>query len=156
MEKFKENELLKLALEVFKKNLPVQVEFDEMEPAYHIGQRADCVLRMVMHGKEIRYYVEVKANVTKTDKLLMMMRKGGFEHPFLLVAKYINGQMAEQLKQDGIEFIDTAGNAFINQPPLYIFVKGNKPPDIVKRPLVKRAFRPAGLRRFMLSCVTRV
>ncbi len=146
MEKIKENEILKLALEVFKKNLPVQVEFDEMEPVYDIGQRADCLLRMVMHGKEIRYYVEVKPNVTKTDKLLVMMRKGGFEHPFLLVAKYINGQMAEQLKQDGIEFIDTAGNAFINQPPLYIFVKGNRPPDIVKHIPVKRAFKPAGLR----------
>jgi hypothetical protein len=75
-----------------------------------------------------------------------MMRKGGFEHPFLLVAKYINGQMAEQLKQDGIEFIDTAGNAFINQPPLYIFIKGNRPPDIVKHIPVKRTFKPAGLR----------
>jgi hypothetical protein len=146
MERIKENELLKLALEIFRKNLPVQVKFDEMEPVYDVGRHADCLLRMVIHGKEIRYYVEVKANVTKTDKLLMMMNKGGFEHPFLLVAKYINGQMAEQLKQDGIEFIDTAGNAFINQLPLYIFVKGNKPPDIVKRPLVKRAFRPAGLR----------
>lgn len=146
MEKIKENEILKPALEVFKKNLPVQVEFDEMEPVYDIGQRADCLLRMVMHGKEICYYVEVKANVTKTDKLLVMMRKGGFEHPFLLVAKYINGQMAEQLKQDGIEFIDTAGNAFINQPPLYIFIKGTRPPDIAKHIPVKRAFKPAGLR----------
>lgn len=146
MERLKENELLKLALEGFRKNLPVQVEFDEMEPVYDIGRRAERLLRMVIHGKETRYYVEVKANVTKTDKLLVMMHKDGFEHPFLLVAKYINGQMAEQLKQDGIEFIDTAGNAFINQPPLYIFVKGNGPPDIIKHPPVKRAFKPAGLR----------
>ena len=107
MEIPKENDLLKLALEVFKKNLPVQVEFEEMEPLHGTGKHVDCVLRMVIHGKEIRYCVEVKANVTKTDKLLAMMRKGGFEHPLLLVAKYINGQMAEQLKRDGIEFIDT-------------------------------------------------
>jgi hypothetical protein len=146
MERIKENDLLKLALGVFRKNLPVQVEFDEMEPTDAIGRHADFLLRMVMHGKEIRYYVEVKTNVTKTDKLLVMMRKGGFEHPFLLVAKYINGQMAEQLKQDGIEFIDTAGNAFINHPPLYIFIKGNRPPDIAKHIPVKRAFKPAGLR----------
>lgn len=153
MERIKENEILKLALEVLRRNLPVQVEFDGVEPVHGIGQRADFLLRMVMHGKEIRYYVEVKANITKTDKLLVMMRKGGFERPFLLVAKYINGQMAEQLKQDGIEFIDTAGNAFINQPPLYVFVKGNRPPDIVKHPSVKRAFKPAGLRAiYALLC----
>jgi hypothetical protein len=153
MERINENDLLKLALEVFRKNLPVQVEFNEMEPTYAIGRHADFLLRMVMHGKETRFYVEVKANVTKTDKLLVMMRKGGFEHPFLLVAKYINGQMAEQLKQDGIEFIDTAGNTFINQPPLYIFIKGNRPPDIAKHIPAKRAFKPAGLRTiYALLC----
>ena len=146
MERIKENEILNLALEVLRKNLPIQVEFDEVEPVHATKQRADFLLRMVIDGKEMHYYVEVKANITKTDKLLVMVRKGEFEHPFLLVANYINGQMAEQLKQDGIEFIDTAGNAFINRPPLYIFVKGNRPPDIGKHIPVKRAFRPAGLR----------
>jgi hypothetical protein len=98
-----------------------------------------------MQGKEIRYYAEIKANVTKADKLLVMMRKGEFDHPILLVAKYINTQLADELKQNGTEFIDTAGNAFINQPPLYIFVKGNKP-DIVKILPPKRTFKPAGLK----------
>jgi hypothetical protein len=74
-----------------------------------------------------------------------MMRKGEFDHPLLLVTKYINTQLADELKQNGTEFIDTAGNMFINQPPLYIFVKGNKP-DIVKVPPPKRTFKPAGLR----------
>jgi hypothetical protein len=54
--------------------------------------------------------------------------------------------MAEQLRQDGIEFIDTAGNAFINQPPLYIYIKGNRPPEIAQQARLKRAFKPAGLR----------
>jgi len=146
MKRIKEDDLLKLALEVFKKNLPAQVEFNEIELTDAVGRRPDFLLRMVIHGKEIRYYVEVKANVTKTDKLLVMMQKDRFEHPFLLVAKYVNGQMVEQLKKDGIEFIDTAGNAFINQPPLYIFIKGNKPPDIINHIPIKRAFKPAGLK----------
>jgi hypothetical protein len=98
-----------------------------------------------MQGKEIRYYAEMKVNVTKVDKLLVMMRKGEFDHPILLVAKYINTQLADELKQNGTEFIDTAGNAFINQPPLYIFVKGNKP-DTVKTPPTKRTFKPTGLK----------
>ncbi len=146
MERVKENEILKLALEGLKRNLPIQVEFDEVEPAHATKQQADFLLRMVINGKEMHYDVEVKANITKTDKLLVMVRKGEFENPFLLVANYINGQMAEQLKQDGIEFIDTAGNAFINRPPLYVFVKGNRPLDIGKHIPAKRAFRPAGLK----------
>lgn len=147
MKRINENKVLDLALEALRKNLPTQVEYNVLEQVHTTRQRADFLLRMVIDGKELRYYVEAKANITKTDKLLAMVRKAEFEHPFLLAAKYINAQMVEQLKQDGIEFIDTAGNAFINQPPLYIFVKGNRPDeDIAKHITVKRAFRPAGLR----------
>ena len=145
MKKPKENELLELALEALRKNLAGQAEIKTVKPVRDPRLRADYLLRIVMQGKEIRYYAEIKANVTKADKLLAMMRKGEFDHPILLVAKYINTQLADELKQNGTEFIDTAGNAFINQPPLYIFVKGNKP-DIVKTPPPKRTFKPAGLK----------
>jgi hypothetical protein len=141
----KENELLELALEALRKNLPGQAKIKTVKPLRDPRLRADYLLGIVMQGKEIRYYAEVKANVTKPDKLLAMMRKGEFGHPLLLVTKYINTQLADELKQNGTEFIDTAGNAFINQPPLYVFVKGNKP-DIVKAPPLKRAFKPAGLK----------
>ncbi len=145
MEKMKENELLQLALGALRKNLPGQAEIKTVKPLRAHRLRADYLLRIVMQGKEIRYYAEIKANVTKADKLLAMMRKGEFDHPLLLVAKYINTQLADEWKQNGTEFIDTAGNAFINQPPLYIFVKGNKP-IIVKALPLKRTFKPAGLR----------
>jgi hypothetical protein len=145
MEKMKENEFLQLALEALRNNLPGHAEIKNIKPLRAPRLRADYLLRIVIKGKEIRYYAEIKANVTKADKLLLMMRKGEFDHPLLLVTKYINTQLADDLKQNGTEFIDTAGNAFINQPPLYIFVKGNKP-DIVKAPPLKRAFKPAGLK----------
>jgi len=141
----KENELLELALEALRKNLPGQAKIKTVKPLRNPKLRADYLLGIVMQGKEIRYYAEIKANVTKADKLLVMMRKGEFDHPLLLVTKYINTQLADELKQNGTEFIDTAGNAFINQPPLYIFVKGNKP-DILKTTPLKRTFKPAGLK----------
>lgn len=145
MEKMKETELLELALEALRKNLPGQAEMKTIKPLRTPRLRADYLLRIVMHGKEIRYYAEIKANVTKADKLLAMMRKGEFDPPLLLVTKYINTQLADELKQNGTEFLDAAGNTFINQPPLYIFVKGNKP-DTIKIPPPKRTFKPAGLR----------
>ncbi|MBM4308442.1 MAG: hypothetical protein FJ115_15505 [Deltaproteobacteria bacterium] len=145
MGKKKENEFLQLALEALRNNLPGQAEIKAVNPVRDPRIRADYLLRIVMQRKEIKYYAEIKANLTKADKLLAIMRKADFHHPLLLVAKYINPQLADELKQNGTEFIDTAGNAFINQPPLYIFVKGNKP-DIVKTPPPKRTFKPAGLK----------
>jgi hypothetical protein len=145
MKKMKENELLELALEALRKNLPGQAQIKTVKPLRDPRLRVDYLLRIVIKGKEIRYYAEIKANVTKAEKLLVMMRKGEFGNPLLLVTKYINTQLADELKQNATEFIDTAGNAFLNQPPLYIFVKGNRP-DIVKTPPTKRTFKPAGLR----------
>jgi hypothetical protein len=145
MQKMKQNEPLQLALEALRKHLPGQAEIKMVKPVPGPGLRTDYLLRIRMQGKEIRFYAEVKANVTKADKLLAMMRKGEFDYPLLLVTKYINTQLADELKQNGIEFIDTAGNVYINQPPLYVFVKGNKP-DVVKVPPPTRTFKPAGLK----------
>jgi hypothetical protein len=145
MEEMKENELLKLALEALKNNLPGQAGIRMVNPVRDRKVHADYLARIAMQGKEIRYSVEVKANVTKADKLLAMMRKADLRHPLLLVTRYINPQLADELKQNGTEFIDTAGNMFINQPPLYVFVKGNKP-DGIKAPPLKRTFKPTGLK----------
>ena len=78
MKQIEENELLQLALEALRKNLPGQAEIKKVNPRL----RGNYLLQVVMQSEEIRYYVEVKANVTKADKLLAMMRKGEFDHPF--------------------------------------------------------------------------
>ncbi len=44
----------------------------------------------------------------------------------LLVADFINANMADKLREQGVQFIDTAGNAYINRPPVYVFVTGQR------------------------------
>jgi hypothetical protein len=52
-----------------------------------------------------------------------------------------------------LPFIDAVGNAFINQPPLFVFIKGNKFAAEPHLEPIKRAFRPAGLQViFALLC----
>ena len=67
----------------------------------------------------------------------------------LLLADYINPNMGERLKEAHIQFIDTAGNAYINQPTVYIYIKGNKPKlNVVEGGWDKtgRAFQFTGMR----------
>jgi len=142
-----EEKILHHALEAIKKNMPreTDIEILNLQPAM-FEVKPDCLLKMVIQEKELHYYAEIKTAVTKAYKLLLLMRQEKLKYPLLLIAKYVNAQMAEQLRHDGIEFIDTAGNAFINQPPLYIYIKGNRPPEIAQQTSLKRAFKPAGLR----------
>ena len=46
-----------------------------------------------------------------------------------MIARHINTETAEELRKNNIESIDTAGNAFINNPPVFVFIKGNRPPE---------------------------
>lgn len=66
----------------------------------------------------------------------------------MLVADYVNPNMAAKLKELGVLFIDTAGNAFIDRPPLYIWVTGNKPKMPIREPREGggRAFDATGLK----------
>jgi hypothetical protein len=65
---------------------------------------------------------------------------------YVMVLPYVTAVMAEKYRKDGIQFIDTAGNGYINQPPLYLFIKGNKMPGVIKAPPVNRTFKQTGLR----------
>lgn len=151
MKTLKENieaEILELALTAFNKTAPAQTKLEilEREPGNIQGLRADCLLRLEVRDKELQYFAEIKQAFARANKLMLLMAKDRLPHPVLLITRYVTPQMAEELKQDGIEFIDAAGNAFINQPPLYIFVKGNKPPELAGQERIKRVFMAAGLR----------
>jgi hypothetical protein len=70
----------------------------------------------------------------------------------LLVTRYVNPNMAERLKQTGIPFLDTLGNAYLNVPPIFVYAKGQAP-QAFPRERPTRAFVPAGLRVvFTLFC----
>ncbi len=143
-----QEEIFNLAIEAFRKNVPVQSEIETLalEPTFALEFRPDRRIKMMIQGKALDYYAEIKTTITKPHKFLLLMHKEKLNYPLLLVTKYVNAQMAEQLRLDGIEFIDTAGNAFINQPLVYIFLKGNRPPEDVRKAPLKRAFKPAGLK----------
>jgi len=64
--------------------------------------------------------------------------------PPLLVAPYITREIAERCRQLGLPFLDTAGNAYLEAPGLFVYVTGNnKPADF--RSDQFRALNPAGL-----------
>jgi len=120
-----EEEIFQLAAEAFEKNVPLQngIETLELHPCLRTNIRADRLIRMVVHGKELRYYAEIKAHVTKAQRLLLQLNRQDLEYPIFLITRHINTETAEELRKNNIEFIDTAGNAFINNPPVYVFIK---------------------------------
>ncbi len=64
----------------------------------------------------------------------------------MLVADFVNPVMADRLRELNVPFIDAAGNACINEKPLHVFVKGNRPAKLPAMEPRGRAFKPGGLR----------
>lgn len=105
----------------------------------------DGIVRIVNGNQILKLAAEVKATINRTILGLIhqqVLRLG----QILLITGYVNPELANALRDEGIPFIDTAGNAFIKEPPLYIFIKGNKPKDEFKGDRTKRLFKPSGLR----------
>ncbi len=127
------------------------VEFEARGPRGDIYH--DATIEIRWEDLRFRFAAEIKNVVNEAilagivHQMELVGQKG------LLVAKYINPRIAERMHGMNIPFIDTAGNAYINEPPLYIFVKGNRPVARLTVDQPNRLYNPGGLQViFTLLC----
>ena len=117
------------------------------------NQRVDAIIQMpdigVVKGEKLT--VEIKKWVNQANLGAMINQLNLIAEPNhgLFVADYINPKMGERLKEAGVQFMDTVGNAYINQKPIYIYIKGNK----LEKGLITeqkrktgKAFQPTGMK----------
>ena len=79
---------------------------------------------------DIKMYGEVKkfinmANFNSVIYHLQKMKQDGYR-PVLLIAGYISPQQMMKVVDAGFNVLDHAGNCYINIPPLYIHITGQK------------------------------
>lgn len=82
----------------------------------------------INEGPAHRFAVEVKAVVRiETLKAQETQRSENSRHPRrLLVVPYLSKHNADLFLEAGLNFIDTAGNAFIDVPGCYVFISGKQ------------------------------
>lgn len=117
--------------------------------------RADALVRIRHGGQEILYAAEVKRGLRPATLGATLHQLERLGEQALLVADYITPPMAEELKARGVAFLDAAGNAYLDRPPLLIWVKGQRPPEAWHGAArgAGRAFQASGLQViFALLC----
>lgn len=115
---------------------------------------ADTALQLRFGDHEVRYAVEMKRGLRRATLGAALHHMAGYGANALLVADYITPQMADELRARDVQFIDTAGNAYLREPPLYVWVKGQRPPEeLMPRARGGRVFQATGLQvLFTLLC----
>ena len=150
---YREAELLRTALEVFHNTTGLQILVEAEEVTDNTGHQADALVRLVAPGGDRRLVVEVKARLNQAKLGMAVHQLERFPQKGLIVTDYVNPKMAERLKALDMPFLDAAGNAYLNEPPVYVYIKGNKPLEKPHRKPPTRAFQPTGLKvLFALLC----
>lgn len=88
----------------------------------------------------------VEGGAIAVNAMIAICRRQQNQTRCVMIIPQVTADMADRLRDDDTQFMDSAGNCFINQPPLYLFIKGNKLQGVVKAPAVGRAFKQTGLR----------
>ncbi len=110
------------------------------------GTQAEGVIRLTYQGTAWRFLVEAHPRVTRETAALIKHDKGADREKRLIVARHVPEPVADLLRELDLFFMDAAGNAYVAQPPLYIFIKGNRLKEKALPPIKGRLFRPGGLR----------
>jgi hypothetical protein len=121
-----DRDLLQRAFDALRRTTGLEGRLVAVQDAKQDGQRADAVVEIVADGKHHRYAIELK-RVDRFATLGMVKHQlERYDQPGLLVAPYITPEVAERCRELHIPFIDTAGNVYLHEPGLLVFVKGQR------------------------------
>ncbi|MDR2809345.1 MAG: hypothetical protein LBB84_02145 [Tannerellaceae bacterium] len=99
--------------------------------------------------KEERFIVDVKPEITQGNKgiMLQQLKDASREEnlPILLITKYIPSIIAKSFVDEGINYIDAAGNCNIQHNSILLIVEGKKVERLPKTNQ-PRAFQEAGIK----------
>jgi hypothetical protein len=119
---------------------------------------ADAVVRLKHRDHRQTYHARIIINYENAclPQLCHQMAGTGGGQQLLLITSELSAGQAEALKQRGIEFIDTAGNAYIDAAGVYVFVSGKRCPNAIPRPKpASRLLQPRGL-QVIFTCLAAV
>lgn len=106
---------------------------------------SDAVLTLHHDGSTFRYRAEVKARLNPS--MLGLLELGfGSKEDRLLLTDYVTPPMADHLRRQRVQFVDSAGNAHLDRPGLFVFVTGRRRPGAATVPRRVRVFQPSGIK----------
>lgn len=123
-----ETRLLDDALQAFTRTTGLPAARVQHPRERRVGRRPDAAIQIEANGRRFQLLADVKA----IDRAVAL---GAAKHqletygkPGILIAPYLTPELADQCRQSlDLNFIDTAGNAYVRTPGLFVFVRGERP-----------------------------
>ena len=124
---YPENSLLKEALNALEEKTGLAGRLVDTHQMVTPKHEADAIIEFAIDGHTHRYIVECKSNVDRKSLIAhVKVALSNLPEPGLLIAPYLSREIAEYCRETNLQFIDTHGNAYLNAPGMYVYVKGEK------------------------------
>src|SRR6266540_3542574 len=143
MDRAATNTLITRALHAAKEQ-GIEATVLKREPA--LGRtHADALLEFRYGRERVVYAAEAKRAITKATLGPAIHALERLGEQALLITDYVTPPVADKLREQRVAFLDTAGNAYLERPPLLIWIKGQRPAEKPAALEIRRAFQPGGL-----------
>ncbi len=125
LQNMKENEMLDQAMDALRQTAGLEIDVIKLK-THGFANQADAFIRATINEKTYEYAVVIK-NVDRFATVAQVKHQleGIVERP-LLIAPRLTDAAADNCKELGLNYIDLAGNAYINEADLFILIKGQK------------------------------
>jgi hypothetical protein len=115
----------------------------------------DAAIELAIDGKRHSFLVECKSVADRFAVLAQVKHQTDlYKKPGLLVSPHLTAKMAEHCRAIGLNFIDTAGNAYLSASGLYVFVNAQKTPAIATQANNRSSANSSSL-RMIFTLLTR-
>lgn len=136
-----EASILAKAIQKFEEIIGENVDRDELSA----DQAEDGLLTLKVKKAEKKFRLQTQRNINSSTPALLAQQQRIERQSRLLITHYVTPPIGEKLKSLDIQFLDTAGNAYLNFSQVFIYVTGKKPTQRFLPGTVSRAFKPKGL-----------
>lgn len=137
-----DKKLLDIVFHNLKKDANIDCQIRQTDDhAFNEGLDAEILLKR--DGHQFMYNALIK-NEIRNHQLQKLWELQARYKPVIVIAHRIFPKIKEALRDMDIDYIEANGNCYINNPDMFIYIKGNK--NTVEQTPITRAFTKTGLR----------
>jgi hypothetical protein len=125
----REHNILEKALAAFTRATGLPARIMAKQPKAADGRRPDATIEVEGPDKKLDFLAEIKAVDREIALAAAKQQLAAFGKPGVLVTPYLTAELATRCREKlDLQFMDTAGNAYLRAPGLYVFIRGERPP----------------------------
>ena len=113
--------ILKTAIQAFSAATGAQIKVVETE-AKEAGMQIDALVQIRFRNGQQHFHVEIKGELRQAALGNLLSQFGKDKDKWLLVSKYIPGPLKDDLRKNGINYLEATGNCYVNTGNIYLYI----------------------------------